>query len=271
MRKNLIAFVGASSCWFALTPLPAAQADEVRVRINLELDPALAMGPRIRTIIPVRRPGPEKRYVAAGGNFDRLVGAVYWRRPYFYWSDGTYDGPTILGREVKIEDAPPIAPRRPAPPSPAERLEQAFAEGDFGAAIDQLTRGEDVVRLPIERWKTAVVALEAAGRTGEAARVFTERLRLAEGEEELGALLELPREELLSPRDQQRANRLTARYAERTEDPRGLVLLASHLWEAGRGNSATRLVEEALEAGLERPLGDRLKRLFALANGAQAR
>ena len=232
------------------------------MRVELELDPALAMGPRVTAVIPVRRPGPERRYVAAGASFERLLGAAYWRRPYFYWSDGSYDGPTILGRAVKIDDAPATAARRPSPPTDEDRLAAAIEARAYAAAADLILESAGPFEPEVGSWRTLVACLEAAGRTGEAARVFVERLEKARDARELAELLALSREGVLPPDDRQRANRLAAEYAERTGDPRGLVLLASHVLESKRGESAARLVEEARQAGLDTALAERLVRVM---------
>jgi len=161
------------------------------VRVELELDPALAMGPRVTAVIPVRRPGPERRYVAAGASFERLLGAAYWRRPYFYWSDGSYDGPTILGRAVKIDDAPATAARRPSPPTDEDRLAAAIEARAYAAAADLILESAGPFEPEVGSWRTLVACLEAAGRTGEAARVFVERLEKARDARELAELGDL--------------------------------------------------------------------------------
>ncbi len=272
MRKKQDARFIASSrrvaCSLALTIFglllgaAPAEAQPVRVRLTIDLDPALAMGERVTTVVPVRRVGPQKRYVAAGPSLPREIGAALWRRPYFYWSDGTYDGPTILGEAMKIENAPIIAPIRPSPPSVEAELAAALKAGRYREAVDALRPiaepPDPVNETAPELLNRYLVALEGAGRTGEAARLLVRRLERA-SDGDLAGLMAIDRGALLSSAaETRRLQRLAADYLARTEDPRGGVLLASYLWTDARFASVRTLLDEAREAGLSRELHARL-------------
>lgn len=277
MRKKQEARVTPSSCCiacsFALTIFgalllaPSASAQPARVRLTIDLDPALQMGPRVTTVVPVRRTGPQKRYVAAGPSLPSLLGSTYWRRPYFYWSDGTYDGPTILGEAMKIENAPVVAPVRPSPPSPTDELIAALEAGRYRQVIDALgplVESPDPFDAPppvlVKRY---IVALEGAGRTGEAARLLVSQLERA-ADDALAGIMAIDRDAILaSAAEPRRLQRLAADYLDRTEDPRGAVLLASYLWADGRFDSVRTLLDEAREAGLAPRLHARLTRALA--------
>lgn len=253
-------FAGRSAaCLLVLTLLaPAAPAAVQRVRVVFELDPALRLGPRIETVVPVLTSEPGRRYVATGTNFGRAIGATYWNRPYVYWTRGTYDGPTLIGTASRVEDAPAAFARRPPEPSERELAHAALREGRPADAVAYFER-QSTAGVPggTAGW---ITALELSGRTGEAARVFAEQLR-GLPDEGLAEAMVIDRRGLgAGPAGVRRAQLAAARYAEATSDPNGHLLLASYLWGAGRLVEAVRAIDEAEGSGLDAALAFRLRR-----------
>jgi len=233
----------------------SSAAAQARVALTIELDPALRMGPRVQTVIPVRVRREPRVGVYATQNFTRSIGATFWNRPFIYWSDGTYEGPTILGTAARVEDAPAIYAIRPDPERGADVATEALREGRYQEAIGhyQITAGERPGAT-----EALVVALEGAGRTGEAARVLLELVREAPAFR-VAARLTIDRAALTAGAGEARRMRgLAARYIEATGDPAGEVLLASHLLALGRVDEARDAVERAGALGLDPATLERL-------------
>jgi len=239
---------------FALTIsacIASAASGQARVSLTIELDPALRMGPRVRTILPVRIHREPRVGVYATQNFTRSIGAAFWNRPFIYWSDGTYDGPTILGTAARVEEAPEIYAVRAAPERGADIATEALREGRYQEAIGhyQIAAGGDPATT-----RALIIALEGAGRTGEAARVLLDCIRGAEPRE-VGATLKIDRDAATGEAGEvRRMRRLAVRYIEETDDPAGEVLLASHLLTLGRAKEAFDAVGRAGDLGLDEAL-----------------
>ena len=247
-------------------PAPPAAA-QARVALTIELDPALRMGPRVRTVVPVRVRREPRVGVYATQNFTRSIGATFWNRPFIYWSDGTYDGPTILGTAARVEDAPAIYAIRPDPERGSDVATEALRAGRYQEAIGhyQIIAGE-------RPGATAalIVAFEGAGRTGEAARVLLKMIREAPAAR-VAERLAIDRAALTAGAGEARRMRgLAARYVEATGDPAGEVLLASHLLALGRGDEARDAVERAGVLGLDPAALERLTEALRPEEGGPA-
>ncbi len=236
-----IGLVAAASCLFVLTHDALAQ-ERRRVVYEIELDVALAMGPRVRTEITLEpadgaRPG-------GGVNLARRAGAAYWNRPYIYWTRGTYDAGTIIGSPAMVADAPVTLAARPSAPTVEEIAVEALRDGRYDVAAAH----EDALRAPgSSPSDRLIVATEGAGRTGRAAALLVERV-IAAGEE---SALRVERDRWLGAGEGRRAQRLAAAYAADAPDPNSWVLLASHLLGRGQREAAWGAIEKGIAAGLD--------------------
>lgn len=220
----------------------------VRVQMEITLDPALGMGPRVRTVIPMRTTGDPKRYIHTGPNLRRDVGATLWGRPYLYWLDGTYDGPTLLGAASTIEGAPVRRAIQPPQEDPAKAAADDLRHGRYAEAAAYYLTADTADPTAL------VLALEGAGRTGEAARRLVDGL-LDTAKTGGEASLNLHRREALGPGAVRTLQKLASRYVTETGDPKGMLLLATYLVERGRVDDAAELVARAVQAGLDPELG----------------
>jgi len=250
--------VVAASCLFVLTHDALAQ-ERRRVIYDIQLDAALAMGPRVRTEITLE---PDHGARPGGGvNLARRAGSAYWNRPYIYWARGTYDAGTIIGSPALVADAPLTLAARPAPPTVQEIADEALRGGRYDVAAAH----EDALRAPGEPPSDRlIIAVEGAGRTGRAAALLVERV-IAAGD--ASALL-VERDGVLGAGEGRRTQRLAAAYAADAPDPNSWVLLASHLLGRGQREGAWGAIEKARAAGLDPAAAAALESLRPEAPGA---
>jgi len=236
--KNSLVF---TACLFALTHCAFAQQSSRVVR-ELELDPALSLGSRVRVAIT---PEPsDARRPAGGASFSRRVGSTYWNRPYFYWTRGTYEGGTLIGAPSMIDTAPLTYASRPAPPTVEEIAEEALREKRYPAAAAHGEQLHEPGEAASDRY---IVSLEGAGRTGRAAALLAERVLLAG---DVSALI-VDRDGLIGASEGRRTQRLAASYADEAPDPNAWVLLASYFAGQGQREAAWRAIEKGVEGGLD--------------------
>ena len=228
-------------CLSVLTAAPAFAED--RVRLELELDPALGMGPRVRTTVPINRDDTPGQFAHSGTSFRRLIGSAYWGRPYIYWTNGTYTGPTLLGEASRVDRAPLAYALRPSPPSADEIVAEAVSRKDYAAAVAHFALAVDEDHDDAAAQRGLVVSLEGQGRTGEAARRLAEWL-------ERGGVIPLNRGEFLAgAAEARRLQKLAVRYISDSDDPKGELLLATYFVDAGRLEEAARAADRAEEGG----------------------
>ncbi len=236
---------------FALTLLASPEAfaqSGPRFYLEQEVDPALAMGPRVRTLVTLEPEHANNRRTHSGFNFTRRVGAAFWNRPYVYWTRGTYDGPTIIGAPALVADAPVLFAARPEPPTVAEIADEALRDGRYDEAV---AHEEALAEDDAPAGDRLLIALEGAGRTGRAALLLTQRIAEA-GPTGGVAALRVDRANLLTePGEARTMQRAASGYASTAPDPNAWVLLASHLLGHGQREGAWRLIERAIEEGLE--------------------